>query len=74
MQIGHVGKLTAGAGLQAGKGILFVEMVLLSIGSLFVFISEVSGIGCVLNRFGGLMIIDDRNSFGCVEVEAALKG
>jgi hypothetical protein len=68
--MGHVGKLTAGTGLVSGIGGLFVEMALLRI-LLFVFNSEVPGIGCVLKRFGGLMIIEDRVTFGC-EVEAAL--
>jgi hypothetical protein len=66
--MGHVGKLTAGTGLVSGIGGLFVETALLRT---IVFNSEVPGIGCVLKRFGGLMIIEDRVTLGC-EVEAAL--
>lgn len=72
IQMGHEGKLIAGAGLLTGMGALFAEMALLSMDSLlFVFNSEESGIGWVLKRFGGLMIIEDRVSFAC-EVDAEL--
>jgi len=69
--MGHVGKLTGGGGLITGTCVLFAEMALLSTGGLFVFKSETPGIGCVLIRLGGLMIIEDRVSLGC-EVEAEL--